>query len=93
MEFDEKVCSKLLDLVDLLETLGRDKLTLSMVLERHLSPVKWREEFAELRADDDAQKRVEVHLADILESRRQWMELVAALRKGDQPQIPKSRIQ
>jgi len=92
MELDETICGRLLGLVDLLETMARDKLTLSLILDSRLGP-EWRQEFEPLRADPEVQKRITAYLADILELRSQWVEVVSALRRGEQPHLAKGRIQ
>jgi len=91
MYLDEKFCVTLLKLIDLVETLGRDKFTCALILDQNLNPA-WRQEFERLRADAEIQKGVTIQLVEVLELRHQMVELVAALRRGDQPQIPKDRI-
>jgi len=85
MELNEPFCRKLLDLVDLLKAIARDKITFQMVLDER-GP-GWHESYHRLRSDPEVQKRITQQLADILELRRQMLQAVTALRRASRLQI------
>jgi len=92
MLLNEEYLRNLLDILDTLERVTRDKLILQQ-LAAHYIGADWESKVADLRSDPEIQRELTVEMAWVIEAKRRLKQSLAALQRGDAPTNMQGKLQ